>query len=134
MKRVLLAATALIAVSAMPARADVVVYPTLDPLHLSCSNCLGDNGVVTPTTGGSPVGITVTDSGNGPGGLSATDFLLKVLIPNNISFGISDALTGTIGGLPVPAGTSVTERTGVGGITQFTTGDLETGFFGFTLA
>ena len=126
MKKLLLTTTMMVFAAAIPAKADTVVD---DPLHFTCSNCLADNGVVTPTSGGSPTNITVTESGTA-GGLSATDFLLKVLIPNNDVFS-GDNLTGTIGG--VPTALALLLRTGVGGVTQFTTGDLETGFFGFTL-
>jgi len=80
MKKALLAAIALIAVTTYGSASKADTYATTpgDPLHLFCTNCSGDNGTFNPFVGSTATGITVTAS---PGALSATDFFFKVLIP-----------------------------------------------------
>jgi hypothetical protein len=98
MKRVFLAATALLAIwaSAQLAKAD-----TVDPLHMFCSNCTGDNGTFNPfPSGGTVNNMTVDESGTS-GGLPATDFFLKVLLPVDNLLPptlVTEQFTGTLGG------------------------------------
>jgi hypothetical protein len=132
MKRLLLAATILGAVWATgAAKADPIVLPGYDPLHFSCTNCGADQGTFTPVTQGQqPTGVTITESGTS-GGLSATDFILKVLIPLNDA-SAPQAITGTLGANPFSGSASLFTSTTQG--TMWTTGSLETDFLGFALA
>ena len=120
MKKTVLAATALLAVTTSYAGADFV-----DPLHFSCSNCGGDNGVFTPS-GNPPVGITVTASPAQSG-----DLTLKVLIPNNDTALLTDVFSGTVNSNTSFTGTATLFTSATQG-TQWTTGSLEGSFLGIT--
>jgi len=89
MKRVLLATTAIAAIwlsGQLAAKAD-----TYDPLHFTCATCLADNGTFTPAPNGFQ-NISV----NASPAQSGTDFLIKVLVPNDLSVPTGTA-TGTVG-------------------------------------
>lgn len=116
MKKLLLTATALVALAA-PALADV--YD--DPLHMSCAACLTDNGTFTPNPNGTFTDVGIASS---PPGTAVTGITLKLLIPDTFSVGLgftdSVAATGIGGGtLSLPNGLSI-----------FNTGTLETTFLG----
>lgn len=85
------AAAALPVLWSMPASAGIVN----DPLHAFCygtSTC-ADNGVTTPTTTNPPqFGFSISP------GPQTGDFLVEVLVPNNVALPASYAITGTQGG------------------------------------
>ena len=88
MQRLLLATTAFaaIALSGVAAKADLY-----DPLHFSCATCLTDNGTFTPAPGGfGNISVTASPAQSG------TDFLIKVLVPNDLSVP-TGTVTGTVG-------------------------------------
>jgi hypothetical protein len=100
MKRVLLAATILAAIWATTqAKADLI-----DPLHMFCTDCAGDQGNFNPfPVGQPPQGITVLTSGSNNNGGATGDFILKVLIPIDsqvIPGTTTDSVTGTLGNNP----------------------------------
>ena len=89
----LVAALLLLAGASLPARADTVVLD--DPLHGYCAGagqCI-DNGINSPTTS-NPVNFGFTVS---PGPASG-DFVVDVLVPNNVALPSSFAITGTLSG------------------------------------
>jgi hypothetical protein len=93
MKKLLIATTALLAVWATNAQADVVE----DPLHFTCATCLTDNGTFTPAPNGfQNVSVFASPAQSG------TDFVLKVLVPNDITVPIG-SVSGTIGATPFTA-------------------------------
>jgi len=87
MKRLLLAATALALIwGTGQAKADLY-----DPLHFTCATCLSDNGTFTPAPNGfQNISVTASPAQSG------TDFLIKVLVPNDLSVPTGTA-TGTVG-------------------------------------
>jgi hypothetical protein len=116
MKKLLIATTALLAVWATNAQADVVE----DPLHFTCATCGGDNGTFTPAPGGfSNVSVFASPAQSG------TDFLLKLLVPDTLTVPTGTA-TGTItnGMVVTPFSVGFTQAAGT-----YTSGSLE-GFLG----
>src|SRR5499427_5985004 len=87
MKRLFLAASALALIwGTGHAKADLY-----DPLHFTCATCLNDNGTFTPAPGGfSNISVTASPAQSG------TDFLIKVLVPNDLSVP-TGTVTGTVG-------------------------------------
>jgi hypothetical protein len=116
MKRLLVAAAAVATVAAWigTAAADTIE----DPLHFTCSTCLADNGTFTPA----PNGFQNVSVFSSPA-QSGTDFLIKLLIPDNVATFTATA-TGTVGGTAFTTNLALASGT-------FTTGSLET-FLGIT--
>lgn len=116
---------AVLAVLVTPAMADI--YD--DPLHLSCATCGGDNGTFTPVLNGQKaLGINVDETGT-TGGINATDFLLKVLIPVNAAITV-EGFSGTIGQAAFAGAANLFTSATQG--TVWTTGTLEKDFLGVT--
>jgi len=102
---------------------------TYDPLHFTCSNCGGDNGVFTPINGVTPTGISVNETGTKDS--IAGDFILKVLVPNNVLLSTLN-VAGTLNANPFSGSLNLFTSATQG--TQWTSGSLETDFMGFNLA
>src|SRR4051812_44836137 len=91
MRQMLLATTLLGALVGYNAAAGA---DEIDPLHLTCATCLPDNGTFTPAPNGF-LNVSVTASPS----QSGTNFLIKELIPNNVTLTTATA-TGTVGATP----------------------------------
>jgi hypothetical protein len=144
MKKLLLAATAVIALTGVSARADTI----LDPLHLFCSNCSGDNGMFNPfPSGGTVNDITVDETGTKTA-IKATDFFLKVLFPvDSLSTPtlVTEQFKGTLNGSPFPTTDTAAASTAnpaageskflfVSGVAGQSNPTLEVNFLGLTNA
>lgn len=128
MKKLLLVCAA---VCALMGGAKTAVADTIDPLHLSCSTCGAAGNTFTPILNGQQaVGVTVDETGTN-GGIAATDFFLKILVPNSFSVN-TEGFTGTIGQTAFSASANLFTSALLG--TQWTQAGtfLESSFLGIT--